>query len=476
MRNKKKRNPLFKIFLLVSSLLFLTIVIAVGMFYYVFGITEPEGLSLASWPEMFTDNFSVWMENDNGKIRVKEIGLERLDEYGLWLQVIDETGKEVFCHNKPENYPARYAASELISVRTSGYEQGNTIFADSYETSEGTWSYLIGFPYAIGKHMLYYNGENVGRLSPLFRMGIFFCLCIIILFIIFYGFWLTKHLGKIAKGIRNVSMRCYTMLPEKGVFGEIYGALNKMNTEIRLSDKVRLDTERIRREWIANITHDLKTPLSPIKGYAELLMDSPVPDGETVREYGGIILKNANHTEKMINDLKLTYQLDSGAVPYHPQAVRLVRFLKELVIDIVNDPAFKNRSIEFENDIQECEVCLDIDLFRRAVNNLIINALTHNPSETKVTIRIAPDGKQRILICISDNGIGMSDKEQTELFNRYYRGTNTKEKPEGSGLGLAIAKQIITLHNGTIAVKSKQGEGTLFTIVLPLAEFFEIAC
>ncbi|MDE6905500.1 MAG: hypothetical protein K2P76_11315 [Lachnospiraceae bacterium] len=233
MRNKKKLNPLFKIFILVSSLLFITVVIAIGMFYYVFGITEPEGLSLALWPERFTDNFSVWMENDNGKIRVKEIGLERLDEYGLRLQVIDETGKEVFCYNYPENYPARYAASELISIRTSDYGQGNTIFADRYENSGGTWSYLIGFPYAIGKHMLYYNGENVGRLS--------------------------KHLGKISKGISNVSMRCYTMLPEKGVFGEIYGALNKMDTEIRLSDKAELDTERIRREWIANITQDLKT-------------------------------------------------------------------------------------------------------------------------------------------------------------------------------------------------------------------------
>ena len=75
-------------------------------------------------------------------------------------------------------------------------------------------------------------------------------------------------------------------LPEKGVFGEIYGALNKMDAEICHSDKVQQDTERIRREWIVNITHDLKTPLSPIKGYAELLMDSPAPDGGTVREYG----------------------------------------------------------------------------------------------------------------------------------------------------------------------------------------------
>ena len=346
MRNKKKQNPFLRIFVLASALLLIAVVIAIGMFYYIFGITEPEGLSLASWPDRFTDNFSVWMENDNGNVKIEEVGLKRLDEYGLWLQVIDETGQEVFCHNKPEDYPIKYSASELISLRTSAYEQGNTVFVNSYEKSGKTWCYLIGFPYSIGKHMLYYNGENVGRLSPLFRRGIFFILCSILLFMICYGFWLTKHLGKISEGIGDISMRSYTLLSEKGVFGEIYGALNKMNSAICHSDKVQQDTERLRREWIENITHDLKTPLSPIKGYAELLMDSPNLDGETIQEYGGIILKNVNHTEKMINDLKLTYQLESCSVPYRPQTVRLVRFLKELVIDIVNDPAFANRSIE----------------------------------------------------------------------------------------------------------------------------------
>ena len=89
MRNKKKQNPFLRIFVLASALLLIAVVIAIGMFYYIFGITEPEGLSLASWPDRFTDNFSVWMENDNGNVKIEEIGLKRLDEYGLWLQVID---------------------------------------------------------------------------------------------------------------------------------------------------------------------------------------------------------------------------------------------------------------------------------------------------------------------------------------------------------------------------------------------------
>lgn len=470
MKKNKKLNPFLRIFVLMSALLFIAIVSVIGMYYYVFGITEPEGLSLASWPERFTDNFSLWMENDDGTVKIKEIGLERLDQYGLWLQVIDDEGQEIFCHKKPADYPAGYTASELISLRTGAYERGYTVFVNSYEDSGETWSYLIGFPYAIGKHMLYYNGENVGRLSPLFRMGIRIVLCLVLLLVVSYGFWLARHLGKIAKGIGNVAMRSYAPLPEKGVFREIYRALNQMDTEIRCSDEAQRDTERMRKEWIANITHDLKTPLSPVRGYAELLMGSTAPDREVIQEYGGIILKNVNHAERMINDLKLTYQLDSGAIPYHPQTVRLVRFLKELVIDIVNDPVFADRSIGFESNIQECQIRLDIDLFRRALNNLIINALTHNPPETEVTVRIGTDADRRILICISDNGAGMSEKEQSELFQRYYRGTNTKEKPEGSGLGLAIAKQIITLHGGDIAVKSRRGEGTQFTVVLPVED------
>ena len=158
---KNKKNPFLRIFIFVAVLLLIAAAAAIGMFYYFFGITEPEGLSLASWPNRFTDNFSIWMGNDNGEIKIEEIGLERLDEYGLWLQVIDETGQEVFSRNKPENYPARYSASELISLSGGAYEQGYTVFVSSYESLEGTWSYLIGFPYAIGKHMLYYNGEHV---------------------------------------------------------------------------------------------------------------------------------------------------------------------------------------------------------------------------------------------------------------------------------------------------------------------------
>lgn len=255
-------------------------------------------------------------------------------------------------------------------------------------------------------------------------------------------------------------------MKENGVFSEIYGSLNKMDADLRHSEMIQKETERTRQEWITNITHDLKTPLSPIKGYAELLTEECCGDLETIQNYGEIVLKNANHMEKLINDLKLTYQLEAGTFPYNPQKIYIVRFLKELVIDIANDPIFSKRKIEFDVNIPETMMVIDPDLIRRAVGNIIVNALIHNTSDTSVTVSIKKTAENRTAISIRDDGRGMSDTEMTHLWDRYYRGTNTEEKTEGSGLGLAIAKQIILLHGGDIVVSSKPGVGTEFIILL----------
>ena len=466
MKSKQKFNPFLCSFAVFSIFVLMMASITIGLFYYIFSIPEPEGLSIASWAQMFTDNFSVWMDYEDENLEVEKIGLDRLDEYELWIQVIDESGQEIFSYNKPESYPTSYPASTLLAFGTSAYENENTVFVSCLEDSTETCSYIIGFPYAIGKYMLYYNGERFTRLLPVVKKIVLSALFIFAVLVFGYVCWISRKLSNITGGIRNVSQRAYIPLKEKGMFRDIFAALNKMDMEIRQSDKIKEETENARTEWIANITHDLKTPLSPVKGYAELLADNQIAGVETAQEYGKIILKNVSHVEKLLNDLKLTYQIDSGVVPYHPQEVLITRYVKEVVIDIINDPAFSKRIIEFESDGQELIVFLDPDLLRRAIQNIIINALIHNPPDTKIKISIGKSAASVVFISICDNGSGMDEAEQAKLFNRYYRGTNTREKPEGSGLGLAIAKQIVVFHGGNISVKSSPDIGTEFIITL----------
>lgn len=471
MKNKLKQNPFLYTAVILAALFTLLIVSAIGLFYYVFAIPEPEGFSLASWPATFTDNFSFWIEETDGTVGVKEIGIERLDDYGLWVQILDETGQEIFSHNKPAHYAESYGMAELVTLAQSRYENGNTVFISSVTVPGRTLNYIVGFPYAVGKYMLYYNGEHVARLSP-FTKNVVICLvCMMILSALACTLWLSRKLSALIGGVQNITRNSYRPMKETGVFGEIYGSLNKMNEEMRHSEKLQQETDRTRKEWIANITHDLKTPLSPVKGYAELLADGNDLESQTVQDYGKIILRNAGHMETLLDDLKLTYQLEAGALPCTLKQIPIVRYLKELVINIANAPAFSKRSIEFQSGIPELTIAADPGLLRRAVENLIINALVHNPPDTKVGITVGKAPDNRLSISISDNGNGMNETELSGLWNRYYRGTNTKKRPEGSGLGLAIAKQIILLHGGEITVSSRPGEGSEFIILLPTGKF-----
>lgn len=134
----------------------------------------------------------------------------------------------------------------------------------------------------------------------MFRIVLFSISFVGISLFLIYGIWLTRQMGKNIKRDWRYYTSYLSEAPGKGIFNGIYAALNQMDAEIRHSDQLKNETECTRQEWIANITHDLKTPLSPVKGYAEMLACGTASDSQTVQEYGSIILKNVDHVEKLI--------------------------------------------------------------------------------------------------------------------------------------------------------------------------------
>ena len=171
--------------------------------------------------------------------------------------------------------------------------------------------------------------------------------------------------------------------------------------------------------------------------------------------------------ETLIDDLKLTYQLDNKMLPVNLEEQNIVRFLKELVIDILNTPEYENRTVHFESSADTISFQFDQRLFTRAFRNLIINAIVHGEKNTEVTLSVS-ESDTVLKVLVADNGKGMKPETVEHLFDRYYRGTDTGQKAEGSGLGLAIAKGIIELHRGTISVSSVPSVGTAFQMEFPL--------
>lgn len=261
------------------------------------------------------------------------------------------------------------------------------------------------------------------------------------------------------------------------IFAEMIQTLRLFTQRLKQNEVERNQLEKTRDEWIAGVSHDMKTPLSSVKGYADLLAE-PSYDWrkEEVHKYANIIRDKAIHMECLIEDLQVTFRLKNDALPLQKEQVDLLECIRQSVIEIANSPTTGEQEIEFITLEQELNYVLDPKWFRRAIENLIGNASFHNPKGTKIVVTIGK-GKLKenastpkyegVWITIEDNGRGMDEQTVQYLFERYYRGTNTANKGTGTGLGMAIAQQLIEAHKGKIMVESKLGIGTKLTICLP---------
>lgn len=453
----------FHIYVIFFILLIGTLAAGVGMVIYNITIQKPDGqVELSKWPIDFTNDFSEYIVFTGDVPHVKQSGLKLLQENDLWLQIIDANGNEIQSFDKSQGVPSHYSPSAILNIYQNGIGK-DSVFLGNLHLGDKEWTYMIGFPVQISKVTMYVSGDKFTTFKPVMFVMFGVTLLLLVIAGIIYSFLVAKQTKHIRKSIREIASRTYLPVSNNGSFGDIYEELNAMNAEIRSGDEARAKDEKLREEWIANITHDLKTPLSPIKGYAELISAQDSETGpDELKEYGDIILKNTAYAEALINDLKLTYQLKNGMLPLHKSRQNIVRFTKELVIDLLNNPEYEDRNISFFNTDDTIELTFDAVLLKRALNNLITNALVHNNTETEISVSVRSG--DRIKISVQDNGCGMKKEELDNLFVRYYRGENSAEKPEGSGLGMAIAKQIIELHGGSIWAESEPGSGTCIII------------
>nr|WP_264760844.1 HAMP domain-containing sensor histidine kinase [Aneurinibacillus migulanus] len=223
----------------------------------------------------------------------------------------------------------------------------------------------------------------------------------------------------------------------------------------------------MRDEWVTNLSHDIKTPLASIQGYGEVLAD---PEYDITvderRKYAEIIVDKTRYMESLLDDLRLTYQLKNHLLPLNKKEGNIVETLREIIIDLLNDPQYESHKVEFLPKCEQVFLVFDHGFLTRAFTNLIYNAVIHNSQDTRVQIQVT-ERETAVEIIVEDNGRGIEKEEVEKLFTRYYRGTNTNERHQGSGLGMAIAKQIIEAHQGTIEVKSQVGEGTRICILFP---------
>lgn len=304
---------------------------------------------------------------------------------------------------------------------------------------------------------------------------------IIVLVLVFTSVSLTRWINKgVFYPIRqlNHAMSCiakgnfdYALQIEEnnGEIEQLYKSYEDMRLKLKESSEEKIQNEKQNRELISNITHDLKTPITSIKGYVEGIIDGVADTPEKMNRYIKTIYTKTNEMDRLINELTYYSGIDSNRIPYHFQRINVSDYFNDCVEDVGLDLESKNIELNYSNLLTEdTRIIADPEQLKKVINNIIGNSIKYLDKDRHgvIDIRLL-DEVDAIRVEIEDNGKGIAAKDLPNIFERFYRTDASRNSAQGgSGIGLSIVKKIIEDHGGYIWATSKVDEGTCMHFVI----------
>lgn len=287
--------------------------------------------------------------------------------------------------------------------------------------------------------------------------------------------WLNKDIYKPLKELSIAMQRIstgdfdYHMANRRDdEIGILFDNYEQMRLQLKENEEEKAQNEKKSKELVSNISHDLKTPITSIKGYVEGIMDGVADTPEKMDKYIKTIYNKANDMDRLINELTTYSGIDSNKIPYHFHILNVSDYFSDCVEEVGLDLESKNMHLNFTN-LVSADTCVvaDPEQIKKVINNIISNSVKYMGHDSGVIdIRIL-DEVESVKIEIEDNGKGIESKDIGNIFERFYRTDSSRNSLQGgSGIGLSIVKKIIEDHGGYVWATSRQGEGTCMHFVL----------
>ena len=253
--------------------------------------------------------------------------------------------------------------------------------------------------------------------------------------------------------------------------GQLGSAFEDLRIRLKQSLGDHLQLEDARKELLANISHDLKTPITAVQGCAECLLDGSVADTEEKRQkYAQMIIGKTKDMNNMIEELQLYSTLDTGKLPLRFERVDLAAYIDHFVQELRPNPGFDGVDIVFVNAAKRPALIeADKEKLRRVFMNLTENSLHHMKASPKLLeFQLQEEAHNHYIVHVKDNGTGIPEAALPYVFDQFFRAESSRSPGEGgSGLGLAIVKQIAERHGGMVEARSSEGAGTTISLMLP---------
>lgn len=386
--------------------------------------------------------------------------------------VIDRIGEV----SNEENLRDSYSEYELLqTISMSDKNEKYFVLVDTVEEKDDFKTILLrvpknkvslainifSVPYSLGKPLI-----------KLYIKVISIALILFIISIVAYSIWtaqkLKKPLTKIDDALGRVIDGDYEeklVLDGEKEFIVISDTINYLIDKLKASREENKRLEESKTRMLIDLSHDIKTPLTTIRGFSAALYENIIEDDEKERYYKTIYNKSEKVGE-LVDDLFEFVKLESVQYKLNLEAIDICEFLRQLIVEYFDE--ISEKEFDLVVNIPEVVINIKVDkrLFKRVISNLIENSIKYNPKGTRLKIELRDLGKF-VVIEVSDNGIGIPDEIKETLFDPFVRGDFSRKSDGGSGLGLSIAKKIIENHNGEISVLERNGdEKTIFSIKL----------
>ncbi len=278
-------------------------------------------------------------------------------------------------------------------------------------------------------------------------------------------------ISKLNEAMRKIREGDYSYVLEtdaENEIGDLYRSYEDMRMQLKENCEERARQEEKNRELISNISHDLKTPITAIKGYAEGIMDGVAQTPEKTTKYVRTIYNKAVDMDRLINELTTYSNVDNDRIPYKFLRINIADYFHDCVEEIGLDMEQRGIEFNYSNMVSpDTVVIADPEQLKKVINNIISNSVKYiDKSKGIIDLRLL-DQNDSVMIEIEDNGRGIAQQDLPKIFDRFYRTDASRNSAQGgSGIGLSIVKKIIEDHGGYIWATSKEGENTCMHFVL----------
>ena len=388
-----------------------------------------------------------------------------LKQNHAWAMLIDNTGHTVWNYMTPDELPETYSLTD-VSKFTRNYLMDYPVFV--WEHDEGL--VVVGYPKgSLAKYQQNLPASWVSSLplKTVSLLGINIALAILLSLII--GSRLIRSIRPLTQGIQDLAEDREVYIEPKGVLANLAQSVNRTSTLLQQKNESLRSRDEARSNWIAGISHDIRTPLSMVLGYAsELEENSDIPAEQ--RKHAGIIRQQAEKLRSLVSDLNLVSMLEYEMQPLDKKPVRLSALARQIASDFINNGLDERFELDIEVLDEKAQVSGDERLLTRAFTNLVQNSIRHNPDGCRIQLMITSDkGNGTCSFIVSDNGKGVSQEELPDLTELPYSSKRKHPRKNGHGLGLPMVARIAGAHQGQLNICSDIGKGFRAEIVLPSA-------